>query len=456
MKTNDRSRTFRPVSIAEWDLLEAVPAIAVGDRAPAAPVHLLVRLATEPLGHVGVEVTEHKSFPAAATAAVTQSFKSEINARLAESELPTIAEVPENGLEIDPNRLRFVKERNRLLVDAPDVSVVLCTRDRPKRVPDCIRRLASQDYPRYEVVVVDNAPADPDAVPAVLASIDTPIPLRYVLEPRGGLSWARNAGWKAANSNIIAFLDDDEIPDKHWLAELVRGFSTRPDVGCVTGMVLPAELKTEPQLWFEGLGGFRQGRGFVREVFEPGHPQNPIYPFPPFGAGANMAFRREVLAHIDGFDVALGAGTPAKASEETLAFARTRLARHTIVYQPTALVSHFHRETLAELKTQLHNYSIGTTAHYTALVMWRPRLFLTLLRLIPRAIRDNLPSKDPERAATMRSSPTALVLTQFLGMLKGPPAYIRSSRLQRKLGSCETATPPRLTGPMSSKYCPLP
>jgi hypothetical protein len=210
-------------------------------------------------------------------------------------------------------------------------------------------------------------------------------------------------------------------------------------------MVLPAELKTEPQQWFEGLGGFRQGRGFAQEVFESGHPQSPVYPFPPFGAGANMAFRREVLADIDGFDVALGAGTPAKASEETLAFARTRLAQHTIVYQPTALVSHYHRETLAELKTQLHNYSIGTTAHYTALVMWKPRLLFALLLLLPRALKDNLPWKDPDRAATMRSSPAILVLTQFVGMLKGPLAYLRSSRLQRRPENCQSATPPRVT-----------
>jgi len=267
----------------------------------------------------------------------------------------------------------------------------------------------------------------------VLRTLDAPTPVRYVVERRGGLSWARNAGWKAANSDIIAFIDDDEVPDKHWLAELVRGFAARPDVGCVTGMVLPAELKTEPQQWFEGLGGFRQGRSFAQEVFDPGHQQSPIYPFPPFGAGANMAFRRCVLADIGGFDVALGAGTAAKASEETLAFARTRLAKHTIVYQPTALVSHFHRETLAELRTQLHNYSIGTTAHYTALIMWQPKLLLALLRLIPRAVRDNLPWKDPDRAATMRNSPAILVLTQFAGMLKGPVAYVKSSRQQQRL-----------------------
>jgi len=434
---DQKAKIFSPIHIVDWDILEPVPALPPSDTGykHSVPVHVLVRLGTEPLGWVDLEVEEVAAFPRAAAASALHAFKSQIDAGLARSNLPTIDEIPVTGLQFEANQLAFVAEREQLLEKAPKISVVLCTRDRPKRVADCVREVVRQKYRAYEIVVVDNAPADPGAVPAVLEEIDAPVPVRYVLEPRGGLSWARNAGWNAATADIIAFLDDDEIPDEHWLAELARGFSARADVGCVTGMVLPAELRTEPQQWFEGLGGFRQGRGFAQEIFGPGHAQSPIYPFPPFGAGANMAFRRGVLADIDGFNVALGAGTPAKASEETLAFARTRLAEHTIVYQPTALVSHYHRETLAELKIQLHNYSIGTTAHYTALVMWKPQLLLSILRLVPRAIKDNLPWKDPDRAATMRSSPAILVITQLIGMLKGPIAYVKSSRLQRRLSN---------------------
>jgi GT2 family glycosyltransferase len=434
---DQRSKTPRPIHVTEWDILEPVPDLPteVIRDIHSAPVQMLVRLGTEPLGYVDFEIEEDTAFAPVAAASALRAFKSRIDAGLASSGLPTITEIPAAGLPLNASRLAFVIERKELLEHAPAVSVVLCTRDRPQRVAECVRRVAAQEYPSYEIVVVDNSPVDPGAVPTVLATIGASVPVRYVLEPRGGLSWARNAGWNAATADIIAFLDDDEIPDKHWLAELIRGFAARPDVGCVTGMVLPAELRTEPQQWFEGLGGFRQGRGFAQEVFEPGHPQSPIYPFPPFGAGANMAFRRGVLADIGGFDVSLGAGTPAKASEDTLAFARTRLAEHTIVYQPTALVSHYHRETLAELKTQLHNYSIGTTAHYTALIMWKPRLLLSLLRLLPHAVKDNLPWKDPVRAATIRNSPPMLVITQFAGMLKGPLAYVKSSRRQRNLES---------------------
>ncbi len=428
-----RAETFRPIHVVDWDVLAPVPALDVTDDHQSAQVRMLVRLGSEPLGLVDLDVEKCTSFPSAAAASALCAFGSHIDAGLARSGLPTVNELSVTGLQLDANQLAFVAERRHLLANAPAVSVVLCTRDRPKRVADCIREVAGQQYPAYEIVVVDNAPQDLGAVPAVLETLDTPVPMRYVLETRGGLSWARNAGWKAATADIIAFLDDDEIPDEHWLAELVRGFSATSTVGCVTGMVLPAELRTQPQQWFEALGGFRQGRGFAREIFDPRHAQSPLYPFPPFGAGANMAFRRDVLADIGGFDVALGAGTPAKASEETLAFARTRLAEHTIVYQPSAIVSHYHRETLPELKAQLHNYSIGTTAHYTSLILWKPRLLLSVLRLIPRAVKDNWPTKDPARMAAMRDSPAILVVTQLLGMLKGPLAYLRSSRIQRKL-----------------------
>ena len=160
--------------------------------------------------------------------------------------------------------------------------------------------------------MVDNASAA-DAVRDLVMRqcADRRLPLRYVAEPRPGLSWARNAGIAAASGEIIAFLDDDEEPDRHWLAGLAAGFARGDDIGCVTGMVVPARLDTPAQELFEQLGGHCKGRGFSPAVFSRHGPQSPLYPLPPFGVGANMAFRREALARIGGFDVALGAGTPA-------------------------------------------------------------------------------------------------------------------------------------------------
>ncbi len=449
--TDEGCGSFRPFCVAQWDILHPFPNIQLeelGDQGRSR-VHLLVRMGTEPLGYADFEIQNTSSLPSAAAASALLSFRSEINARLADSGLPPIREIPVVGLQLDPNQLAFVAEREQLLEDAPDISVVLCTRDRPERLANCVRQLARQEYPSYEIVIVDNAPVDLDAVPAALKLLDVSVPVRYVVEPRAGLSWARNTGWHNARADIIAFLDDDEVPDEHWLGEIVRGFLARANVGCVTGMVLPAELKSEAQLWYEEFGGHSKGRGFNQEVFDSRHPQNPLYPLPPFGAGANMVFRREVLIDIEGFHVALGAGTPAMATEDTFAFTRTLLAKHTIVYQPTALTWHYHRETFAELKTQLHAYGTGLTAYYTALICYKPRLLLSMSLLIPAAIKD-LRGKDSVRTATMRSFPASLLRTEVRGMLRGVSAFFRSVSEQRRKGALYGSQIPAVWGQWSS------
>ena len=96
--------------------------------------------------------------------------------------------------------------------------MVVCTRDRPEQIKKCLGRLAGQQYPRYEVVVVDNAPTSDALRKVVEGQAGAGAAFRYCVEPRPGLSWARNAGIAAATSDIIAFLDDDDEPDEHWLA----------------------------------------------------------------------------------------------------------------------------------------------------------------------------------------------------------------------------------------------
>src|SRR5690349_13237563 len=179
-----------PIQVVDWDVLAPVPALHVTDGQQSAPVRMLVRLGSEPLGYLDLNVEDAALFPDVAAASALNAFKSHIDAGLTRSGLPTVNELPVTGLPVEPDQLAFVAERRHLLRNAPDISVVLCTRDRPKRVADCIRQLVRQQYPAYEIVVVDNAPADPAAVPAVLKSIDAPVTVRYVSEPRGGLSWA--------------------------------------------------------------------------------------------------------------------------------------------------------------------------------------------------------------------------------------------------------------------------
>ena len=111
--------------------------------------------------------------------------------------------------------------------------------------------------------MVDNDPAS-GRVPAALRHVED-VRLRIVQEPRRGLSFARNAGLAAARGDIIAFTDDDATADPAWLAALIAPFDERRDVMCTTGLVLPAELNTKPQLLFEEFGGF--DKGFERVVW---------------------------------------------------------------------------------------------------------------------------------------------------------------------------------------------
>ena len=133
-----------------------------------------------------------------------------------------------------------------------DLSVVVCTRDRPRELDRCLRALRAQHSAPLEVVVVDNS-EQRSAQPICEAFPD----VRYVHEPRTGLSVARNAGIAASRGAVIAFTDDDVEVHPGWSAELARVFRTQRDIDAVTGLVLPSSLATRAQRFFQfDMGGF--------------------------------------------------------------------------------------------------------------------------------------------------------------------------------------------------------
>jgi hypothetical protein len=196
--------------------------------------------------------------------------------------------------------------------------------------------------------------------------------------------------------------------------------------------VVPAELKTQAQIWFEQFGGHSKGRGFCPDTFGPGSKQSPLYPLPAFGVGANMAFRLPALRALGGFDEALGAGTPAQGGEDTLAFTRLLARGATTVYRPSMLVRHVHRVDLAGLRAQMSGYGTGLTAFYTSLLWANPAVVFSLIGLLPRAIRD-LTSKDSVRVSTVQEDfPSELFAANRRGMVVGPWRYLRGRRAARK------------------------
>jgi hypothetical protein len=144
-------------------------------------------------------------------------FRDAAASRFAAAGLPAPATLPVTGAAGGPGDRPFHHGHGTVPAAPPLISVVVCARDRPVRLAACLRRLAGQEYPNCEIVVVDNAPAS-GAVAAVAGAHRGGAPCRYVAEPRRGLSWARNAGSAAAKgalrfaayedtTNAAAFID---------------------------------------------------------------------------------------------------------------------------------------------------------------------------------------------------------------------------------------------------------
>lgn len=297
---------------------------------------------------------------------------------------------------------------------AVSVSVVICTRDRPQDLTRCLASLGRCVPPPCEVIVVDNAPRNDATAQAVRAFPG----VRYVREDRPGLSLARNAGIKAAAGEIVAFTDDDvELPED-WIARLAAPF-TDPEVACVTGLVLPADLSSEAACLFEfGVGGF--GHALRRRRFDRDYLRTDWWRPPDvwkMGAGANMAMRRSAFAEVGLFDPRLGAGASGCSEDSELWFRLLR-AGHVCQYDPAAVVFHHHRGDRPALYRQLRAYARG---HVVALFVQfaqdrRPahlvRAFALMpwwyLKLVLRALR----TRDRDLLAIVRP--------QFIGCLEGP------------------------------------
>ncbi|NMO52872.1 glycosyltransferase [Actinoplanes sp. TBRC 11911] len=425
---------YIPSAVLDVELSDAVPAIpATGpDGIRRDRAWLLVRVYDEPVGTVTVPVGRDGCPAESVAAAIDTELGAVVRERAAAGGVRLTGRLPTTGFlptSLPPHR----RERLAALRAAPPISVVISTRDRPETLARCVTAVLAQRYPRVQVIIVDNAPSNDRTRQWAQQVNDRSVD--YVVQPRPGLSWARNAGITQARGEIVAFIDDDEVPDPHWLAEIARAFTTHPEADAVSGVIVPAELETPAQDLFEQYGGHSKGRGFTAAVFSPAtaREQHPMYPLPPFGAGGNMAFRRTVFTRDGSFDVALGAGTDAQGAEDTEMLTRLLLRGGTVVYQPSALVWHYHRATWQGLVDAMRGYGIGLTAYYTSLVLRDPRRLVPLARLAPAAVRDMFTTGGQGAGHAGQGFPPSLLAAKRRGMLAGPYRYVRARARARRL-----------------------
>lgn len=234
------------------------------------------------------------------------------------------------------------------------LTVAICTKDNPQELNTCLTHLlsllSSELKAAFEIIVIDNAPSD-DLTKKLVASLPG---VRYVREPKPGLNFARNRALQEATGEIIAFIDDDVIIDKYWLRGIEKAIAEHPDAAAYTGLVLPAELETDAQILFEKRGGFEKSFETIRYGRTlPGHPFYPCIGGK-FGTGCNMAFRRQVLLELEGFDEALDTGASLPGGGDTDMFYRVVRAGYPLIYEPRILVFHRHRREYEQLR---HQYS---------------------------------------------------------------------------------------------------
>jgi cellulose synthase/poly-beta-1,6-N-acetylglucosamine synthase-like glycosyltransferase len=278
--------------VALVDLDEPLAAIDTGDHDRAV---LVLRAAGSIVGQLDLPAEDvsrpgrlRAAIPAAAEAAAAEA---RLRARIARALAGTPAQPPAE----------------------PGVAVIVCTRDRPRDLERCLGALGRLRPPAREIIVVDNAGSDPRT-----AEVCATAAVTRIEEPLPGQTRARNRGLAETRAELVAFTDDDCMPDPDWLDGLGELFAD-PLLAAVTGPVSPRELGTPAQYAFERHGGFDRR---VRRVRLDAVGGGPLATAAAAGAGANMIVRREAVAGIGAFAEDLGPGTPARAGDDTDLFRR--------------------------------------------------------------------------------------------------------------------------------------
>lgn len=249
----------------------------------------------------------------------------------------------------------------------PQISVVLCSFNGERMIPDALSCLGRQSLNSglYEVIVVDDGSVDRTA------EIAQSYGARVIsLQPNRGLAAARNAGVAAARAPIIAFTDDDCQPAEDWLESLITAFSDSKVDG-VSGRVVPAcsnrfllrYLSARNPIAPMGIDQLASSsrasrlRLYLRQVIGRGDELAtgaPLYSL----VGANMAIRRELILELGGFDEVFKA---AGEEEEFCRRAHGRRQGVRLFYAPGAAVVHQFSPRLSDPLRRARTYGRGHT-----------------------------------------------------------------------------------------------
>jgi len=235
-----------------------------------------------------------------------------------------------------------------------DISLIICTRDRCQQLVRSLQSVRNITFERpWELIVVDNGSAD-DTAATIRQFIDSAeVSAVYVFEPKLGKSNALNTAVGIAHGKILAFTDDDCYTAPDFLSRLWLAFDD-PSVGYITGRILLHDPTDHPVTINETTTPLTFP---ARSLLGVGAVQ-----------GANMAFRREVLSGIGGFDPVFGAGSPF-AGEDLDAAGRASAMGWKGRYCPEVIIRHHHGRKASDIPHLMKFYGIGAGAYHMKLLL---------------------------------------------------------------------------------------
>jgi glycosyltransferase involved in cell wall biosynthesis len=226
---------------------------------------------------------------------------------------------------------------------ASPITVVVATRDRPAMLEHALGALSASLRAHDAAIVVDSASIDP-----AVRTVAERAGVHYLRCERPGTCLARNTGLAGAETDLVAFMDDDCLPEPGWIAALARAFADPSSPDFVTGRIESDERKHS-----RAQVALSLTTGDVPLTFEKGADPDAI------GHGANMAWRRSVLSAIGGFDEQMGPGAPLRAAEDADVFWRALRAGFVGRFEPAAVVIHRQWRTRAAALRTSYSYGIG-------------------------------------------------------------------------------------------------
>lgn len=236
-------------------------------------------------------------------------------------------------------------------VSAPEISLIICTRNRATKLKQCLIEIEKIQTSRsFELVVIDNNSTDETFTVISDHAKNSRIPTRWCLETKKGTGAARNRGAAVATADILVYLDDDCYPAEDFIDRYQSIFSQSPELGFVGGRVELYDPTDQPItiLTYKNERFFSaHQRLLAGEIIS-----------------ANMGIRRHVFNNVNGWDDLFGAGTDFPCEDLDIA-ARILCSGWQGKYDPRPVVYHHHeRKTVQDVEKLMASYDAGRGGFY--------------------------------------------------------------------------------------------